>query len=301
MDNDNMIKKQLVRLYRNTRLKLDYAGKGLLTEAQGNEYIKRFVNGDTPFLLGRFGAVEMHCVSRWMLGQNCTEEERNQALYAAGIFPNDQRTIDRFCEVYSEAIKCVDILGVWEVTGEKKAINQFCPQAKLIPSRSIEPYYYDAPWSAALDRKKVLIVHPFIESIAGQLQRRGQIWPGKDVLPRFQSVSYVRAAQSNAGAKTGFADWFEALESMKCEISQADFDIAIIGAGAYGLPLSAYIKSLRKQAVQMSGATQILFGIKGKRWDEHPVISKFYNDAWVRPLQSETPPETKKVEGGSYW
>ena len=301
MDNDNMIKKQLVKLCRNTRLKLDYAGMGLMTEAQGNECIKRFVNGYTPFLLGRFGAVEMHCVSRWMLGQNCTEEERNQALYAAGIFPNDQGTIDHFCEVYSEAIKCSDILGVWEVTGEKKAIKRYCPHAKLIPSRSIEPYYFDAPWSSALDRKKVLIIHPFLESIKGQLQRRAQIWPEKDVLHMFQSVSYVRAVQSNAGAKPGFSDWFEALESMKREISQADFDIAIIGAGAYGLPLAAYVKSLGKQAVQMSGATQILFGIKGKRWDAHSVISKFYNDAWVRPLQSETPPEIKKVEGGSYW
>ena len=94
---------------------------------------------------------------------------------------------------------------------------------------------------------------------------------------------------------------FEALESMKREISQADFGVAIIGAGAYGFPLAAYVKSLGKQAIQMSGATQILFGIKGKRWDDHPVISKFYNDAWVRPLQSETPPEIHKVEGGSYW
>ena len=57
MDNDNMVKKQLVKLYRNTRLKLDYAGMGLLTEKQGNEYIKQFANSDAPFLLGRFGAV----------------------------------------------------------------------------------------------------------------------------------------------------------------------------------------------------------------------------------------------------
>lgn len=301
MDNDNLVKKQLVKLYRSTRLKLDYARMGLLTEAQGNECIKQFVNGDTPFLLGRFGAVEMHCVSRWMSGQNCTEEERNQALYAAGIFPNDQNTLDHFCEVYSEAIKCADILGVWEVTGEKRAIKWFCPQVKLIPSRSIEPYYFDTPWSAALKGKKVLIVHPFVESIVCQLQRRELIWPNKDVLPQFQSVSYIKAVQSNAGAKTGFVDWFEALESMKREISQVDFDIAIIGAGAYGFPLAAYVKSLGKQAIQMSGATQILFGIKGKRWDNHPVISTFYNDAWVRPLQSETPPEIHKVEGGSYW
>ena len=37
----------------------------------------------------------------------------------------------------------------------------------------------------------------------------------------------------------------------------------------------------------MSGATQLLFGIKGKRWDDHPVISKLYNPAWVRPDETE--------------
>ena len=36
-------------------------------------------------------------------------------------------------------------------------------------------------------------------------------------------------------------------------------------------------------AVQMSGATQLLFGIKGKRWDTHPIISKLYNEAWGPP------------------
>ena len=120
-------------------------------------------------------------------------------------------------------------------------------------------------------------------------------------MPQFASVEYVKAIQSNAGGTTKYPNWFAALDNMKSEISKANFDIAIIGAGAYGLPLAAYVKTMGKQAVQMSGATQVLFGIKGKRWDTHPVISKFYNEAWVRPLKIETPPEIKKVEGGSYW
>ena len=51
----------------------------------------------------------------------------------------------------------------------------------------------------------------------------------------------------------------------------------------------------------MSGATQLLFGIKGKRWDDHPVIGKLYNDAWVRPAESEGIARRETVEGGSYW
>ena len=301
MDNDWAIKKQLVKVYRKVRLKLDYIDMGLLSEAKGNDLIKEYIVRDKPFMVGRLGAVEMRCVSRWMSGQKCTESEKNQALYAAGIFPNDLNTIYKFCEIYTNAIRLADIIGVWEVRDEKKTIKMYCSNAKLIPSRAIEPYYYDEPWSAKLEGKKVLIVHPFIESIKRQIKNRQLIWPKKNVLPRFASLDYVRAVQSNAGAQTKFNDWFSALNSMKDSISECDFDIAIIGAGAYGLPLASYVKSIGKQAIQMSGATQILFGIKGKRWDEHPVISKFYNDAWVRPMQSETPPEMKKVEGGSYW
>ena len=88
---------------------------------------------------------------------------------------------------------------------------------------------------------------------------------------------------------------------MKTEISKIDFDIALIGAGAYGLPLAAHIKNLRKQAIHLGGSLQILFGIMGKRWDDHPVISKFYNSSWVRPLESERPKTFKKVENGAYW
>ena len=54
-------------------------------------------------------------------------------------------------------------------------------------------------------------------------------------------------------------------------------------------------------AIQMFGATQLLFGIKGKRWDDHPVIGKLYNDAWVRPAESEGIARRETVEGGSYW
>ena len=91
------------------------------------------------------------------------------------------------------------------------------------------------------------------------------------------------------------------LAFMQRRINAADFEVALIGAGAYGLPLAAYCRSLGKQAIQTSGATQILFGIKGRRWDDHPVISKLYNDAWVRPAPSETPKAQNVVEGGSYW
>ena len=50
-------------------------------------------------------------------------------------------------------------------------------------------------------------------------------------------------------------------------------------------------------SIHAGGATQLLFGIKGKRWDE----CGFYNDYWVRPSEREKPLGYEKVEGGCYW
>ena len=88
---------------------------------------------------------------------------------------------------------------------------------------------------------------------------------------------------------------------MEERISKIDFDVALLGCGAYGLPLAASIKRMGKKAVHLGGATQILFGIKGKRWEEIPKIAKLFNENWVRPSEEERPDNFSEIEGGSYW
>ena len=85
------------------------------------------------------------------------------------------------------------------------------------------------------------------------------------------------------------------------QIGKINFDVAIIGAGAYGLSLGAFIKRSGRQAIHLGGAVQILFGIKGARWNAEPEVSKLFNEYWVRPLPSEAPAQYKLVENGCYW
>ena len=61
------------------------------------------------------------------------------------------------------------------------------------------------------------------------------------------------------------------------EIEKKDFDIALIGAGAYGMPLAYKIKKMGKKAIHIGGSLQCLFGIKGSRW-EAPVYN--YNNLY---------------------
>ena len=126
------------------------------------------------------------------------------------------------------------------------------------------------------------------------------LWDDPVVLPAFE-LKTIKAVQSIAGEDVPYRDWFEALDSMKAQMDSMDYDIAIIGCGAYGFHLAAHAKRMGKKAVHLGGATQILFGIKGKRWDELPEVSKFYNEYWVYPSPDETPQNKGRVEGGCYW
>jgi hypothetical protein len=84
-------------------------------------------------------------------------------------------------------------------------------------------------------------------------------------------------------------------------MEDATFDVAIVGAGAYSLPLVVHARNLGKIGIHLGGAVQILFGIRGLRWDRHPVISSFYNSSWCRPSDNETPQENFNPEDGGYW
>ena len=110
--------------------------------------------------------------------------------------------------------------------------------------------------------------------------------------------------QGLAGQKTGYDTWFDALAAMEKQMDACDYEVAIIGAGAYGLPLAAHARDTGHVAIQMSGATQLLFGIKGRRWDtptpQNPAKA-VSNPAWVRPAPAEQPANKQAVEGGSYW
>jgi hypothetical protein len=93
---------------------------------------------------------------------------------------------------------------------------------------------------------------------------------------------------------------------MIAEIDACEFDICLIGCGAYGFPLAAHVKRMGKKAVHLGGSLQLLFGIKGKRW-ENPNYNEVYNysnlinEHWVYPSLHETPQHASKVEEACYW
>lgn len=128
-------------------------------------------------------------------------------------------------------------------------------------------------------------------------KNRTKLFPSPYILPEFKSLQIITAVQTIAGDTAGFNSWFDALKYMEDEVLKKDFDIALIGCGAYGFPLAAFIKSIGKKAIHIGGPLQLFFGIKGKRWDN----SGLYNEFWISPSNNERPTGLNKVEGGCYW
>lgn len=272
--------------------------------AEASALIRQELSSNRPSMVARFGSTEIKAVlypgmpfpmrlvlRKRILGNMAT---------LSGFFPSTPSTIRRFSDLMFADMKELDILGSWRLE-EKFLVKRF-PAARRVELRGLEPYFSNEPWTTALEGKKVLVVHPFNRTIESQYaNNRTKLFKDPRILPEFASLQTIKAVQTIAGTASEFESWFDALDSMKSQMDRIDYDVVILGCGAYGFPLAAHAKRSGKKAVHLGGPTQILFGIRGKRWDDHPVVSRFYNEAWVRPGQEDTPKGATKVENGCYW
>ena len=275
---------------------------------EGHNRVAELVSRNESLLVARLGSVELSCLCFYLENRSSKKKGYSGKIKStmsnpAGFFPVDDASLDAFAELYLEHLPQVDLMGVWFNPYEDVICNNYCGNAELVDLDCLEPFRFSDPWSSSLAGRKVLVVHPFVESIKNQYEGKRQLlFSSPDVLPDFE-LKTLKSVQSIAGSHVDFATWFDAYRHMCDEIAKVDFDICIIGAGAYGLPLASFAKQLGKQAIHLGGVTQILFGIIGRRWERDYADStaKLFNEHWVRPLPSETPANKSKIEKGCYW
>jgi hypothetical protein len=283
----------------------------------GNNSLQALIKEGIPFAAGKIGAGEGRALVNYL---NYTLNEispvqwnahPHMELYEiAGVFPPSPEMFDRFCELYLNYIKDIDLIEAWQHPLEEFLITHTCPSAIRCAARSIEPWHHDTPWTASLRDKKILAISPFGDTIEKQTQpnrhyysreaARKRIWPRKNILWECD-VSVLKVPFCASVQPSAFASWDQGLKIISDEISKLDFDVALIGAGAWSLPLAVFCKKIGKIGIHTGGGTQLFFGIKGRRWDNHPLISPHYNPNWTRPLEHETPPLKDIVEEGCYW
>lgn len=290
----------------------------VLDGKSANLFISKLLMDDKPCMIARFGSNELDAMLAIERFQKSSIPERLMEMYKyrvlnlfesppvdrlgtnAGFFPLKKKFLERFLLIMKDAVNDLDLLGSW--TKPESRYTQHLPMLPACELRFLEPYFHEVPWSKCLEGKNVLVIHPFAKLIQKQYnENRSNLFPGRQVLPKF-SLNTIEAVQTLAGEKDNrFDNWFDALIWMESEAMSKQFDVAIIGCGAYGFPLAARLKRHGKKSIHLGGATQILFGIKGKRWDEKVEFSSMYNQYWVRPGDLNKPGNYEDVEGGCYW
>lgn len=299
--------------------------RGITDPDKVSELIYNLLASGKPCMIARYGGFELASVVNYLgvkkTQHSCLEYITGHELQwwwnkrlmgfmqtNAGFFPSTEENLMKFGEMMLEDSKLVDILGSWQK--DEFYLSSNLTEAKKIQLMYLDPFWSKKPWSRALEGKKVLVVHPFAETIKSQYVKRRYLFKVQDTLPDFKSLEVIKAIQSIGGESNGNKDWFEALEYMMSEIDKHDYDVCLIGCGAYGFPLAAHVKRMGKQAIHMGGSLQLLFGIMGNRWDhdephyENGVFIYYAgleNKYWVRPSVSERPKTHKVVENSCYW
>lgn len=281
----------------------DYANGNVLPVEMYHRQISELIESGTPMMIARFGSTELLAMSvfDYKIVWKYTDILK-QMQECAGFFPCTKESARTFSKEMHKAMPLVDMMAIWNLDMEENYIKKYMHMGmSMARLRYLEPWYSDIPWTKSLKGKKVLIIHPFEHSIREQYKKRELLFANPDILPEFE-LRTLKAVQTIAGQKDKrFETWFDALDYMEKEAMRIDFDIALIGCGAYGFPLAARLKKAGKQAIHMGGVLQILFGIKGKRWDNDSVVEKLYNEYWIRPYDLDRPQNAKIVEGGCYW
>ena len=285
------------------RVRFSSAFFGLLPAEKVGECISSMVLASEPFLAGRLGSVESRLIGEWLFhGGSFGRLSRLQAHQNAGVFPVSSSGLESAASTLYSAFLQVDLLAQWQSPYQAALItsSSLGSVAQRCELAALEPWWSDQPWTLALEGKRVLVVHPFTETIRRQYLRRESIFPGRPVLPDCDLLTLKPPL--TLGCETqGYASWSDALDDLTASIQSCHFDLALIGCGAYGLPVGAAVKRMGKPAIHMGGALQLLFGISGRRWEAIPQYAALMNDSWVRPSQVETPAAAKKVDGGCYW
>jgi len=184
----------------------DYYGKPILSENEGSNLVENCLESSSPLMICKFGSVELNCVTNYLqikkfrestgiqrfynslkLDQDIWNEQmKYNMLNIAGFFPNTPEMLEKFSTTFLGHIHNIDILGVWFKHNEDFVSHYYCPNATLTSTKILRPFLLSKPWTRALEKKKILVIHPFEESIKSQFRKRKLLFKEETILPDFK-------------------------------------------------------------------------------------------------------------------
>lgn len=231
-----------------------------------------------------------------------------------GVFPTSVEYLNKFASFYGERVRTIDFLGLFGVDQEERLVLGYGKDSMFVKYQDTEPdrSIPDNPSNCYLPffaDKRILFISPFADLLKERAQKETfeLTWANtqkKWFYPR--SISAIKIPYSygsSVSTHIRYGNSTNLFESICSKIDKHEFDIAIMGVGALGLPLASYIKYKGKLAISMGGHMQVLFGVLGARWknDEY-WKSKYINDTWIDMPEKYYPVNRDQLsDKGAYW
>lgn len=258
-------------------------------------------------LLGRFGNVEMLSAMRIADGGHPPSWLRDYAGFYSGT--SNTTTIERaFQHAYVRAARAADkVMLVVEQSAETAgfACRFGLPRTAFVRSYDVDELLELVHELAKL-RARVLLVTGFPISMHRQLTRLPHIHPS---LPHLTQIRWrilgtpLDAFESHE--RRQYSDWAQALAALMSspEWNSSRSDVALLGCGAFGMPLAAHARSKGLSAMYIGGRLPTLFGIVGRYDRSLPEVQRRVNAHWISPLPEETPAiaRNSNLENHGYW
>ena len=283
----------------------------MLSLKESNDVIIDLIRSEKPFSVTRLGYNES--VFSIYFDKQIKENMLLKLLKAndmcAGIYYDSLEVVNAYAIEYNKALENSDRLAIFPEL-YKPMQDYYITKYNLntVYNRVLEPFYLClediVPWTHFLSNKKILIIHPFIESFKKQIDNNFNMFKDKQIFLKDQEFIFYKPFQSLAGLRP-HNNWLETFKIMCNDIKNLDFDIALLGCGGYGVPLCNFIKTkLNKSAIYVGGGLQLLFGVMGQRWENNEMWKKIISENncnFIKPSGNEIIKHKEIVEGGCYW
>lgn len=274
--------------------------------------IADYIENSIPSAFGKIGGTEgkaLTFVNRpvWSLFKSKRYRRyRDQLYYKSGVYPPENEIFRRFLKYFSmEVLPNVDGLAVWRGQNDLRAMKRFAPSAFQIDPEVLGVGGLN--WSDALFRKlqlkRILVVSSLSHTIDYQKKYLDKVWPCNPSMYHLENTVTMRCPMYAHLEDPVDEDWFIALDRMKASLSEKPFDVCLIAAGAWSLPLAVECKKIGKIGIHLGGSLQLAYGILGNRWmgEEKTMLKGIANDHWVFPFDEDTPKSFSNTEDAAYW
>ena len=257
--------------------------------------LKERLNDEFSLSIIRFGNVEMQAILNRNTniydqmysnaGFYCKDKKKAHQiflkwknLYVAGVYN---------CDLMLDVVSCHS----FQILGDLlNRINTWRPSL---------PYIEEPSWwiENVINEYKgtIGIVSYFKKDIESKLSIMDKIW-GREMKKKFIIVKSENTITGNEPDD----HWLQTFNKLKKRVkNQKEPGLWLVSCGCYGVPLCEDIKNNGKKAIYVGGLLQLLFGLKGKRWDDRHEVNRNYNKYWT--YHNEKPTNGELVEAGCYW